>query len=182
MTENRLPHDDRRTSDPAMVIVAGSFNQLRTLVTFIVIVVATLSGCSNPRSSEDYLAMEALGEKLRAYVMKSLDEMNSSNAQNVAIASSFFAREMECVAGEPPRLESAAATDESGELGVVEWSKYREGIESIILDPDRNIGGMDTDGYESILGWALSEEDMSELKAIRSRHGYWDKLSTALKR
>lgn len=181
MMENRLPHTGRPVLGSAILIVPVLFSRLRILAAFVVLL-AMLCGCSDPRSSKDYRAMEAMGEKLRAYVMKSLDEMNATNAKNVAIASSFFAREMECVAGEPPRLESAAATDDSGKLGLVEWSKYRERIESIILNPDQNIGGMTADNYESILGWALSEEDITELKAIRARHGYWGKLSTALKR
>ena len=51
---------------------------------------------------------------------------------------------------------------------------------AIVLNPERRIGGLDAESYRSVLGWALSRDDLSELDGIRSRGHYWEKLSTAL--
>lgn len=181
MTKNRSLHDHQHILPRALPSQPVFTNQLLAIGAPVMTLVVMFFGCFNPRSSKDYLAMQAMGDKLRAYVMTSLDNMNAAGAQNVAVASSFFAREMECVAGQPPRLESTAPDDEPGKLRALKWGEYRARIESTILDPEHDIGGLTPDSYKTILGWALSKEDMSNLEAIRSRHGYWDKLSTALK-
>jgi len=126
--------------------------------------------------------MEALGAKLKAYVLEKIDDYNMAGAQNMAIASCFFAREMECVAGKEPRLTASPSEKQEKEMGLVAWEKVRARIEGIVLKPDTPISGMSEDDYKAILGWALSDEDMKALEEIRKKHGYWLKLRTALAR
>jgi hypothetical protein len=126
--------------------------------------------------------MKSLGAKLKAYVIEKLDDYNLEGAENMAIASCFFAREMECVAGKEPRLTANASDKQEKEMGLVAWEKVRSRIERIVLKADIPISGMSEAGYKTILAWAFSEEDMKTLEGIRKKHGYWLELRTALAR
>lgn len=155
----------------------------RTMRAVIGLWVLWLVGSCAKRPSADDVKMQELGGKLKAYVTRQLDDHNMANAQNMAIASCFFAREMECVAGKAPRRTASAAEAEGeSQMGLVPWEQVRARIEGIVLKPDAPISGLTEDDYRAILAWALSEPDMNTIEEIRKRHGYWSELRAALGR
>jgi hypothetical protein len=138
--------------------------------------------------------MNRLGEKLRVEVKRSLNEEQYARAYSVAIASCFFAREMEAV-GDKPRTDGGTSSalagtsgtskpNRSGSLvylggnGMVEVSDARRGIERMVLNPKQPLDGLNVEHYESVLASVLPAEDIARLKQIRVREGYWTKLST----
>jgi hypothetical protein len=119
-----------------------------------------------------------MADKLRAYVMEEADRGSIANAENAALVSAVFAREMECVAGKPVRYDSGNGQSDGGQLGVMELSEWKRIVESWVLNPEVPVS-LSASQYDSILGWALSGRDMAELKAIRARGDYWEEFSAA---
>jgi hypothetical protein len=121
--------------------------------------------------------MERCADKLRSYVNKSLDESNVSNAQNVAIVSVSFARELNRLSGMPTEPKNDSPQDDKPQerkMGLVDFTIVRVRIERLILNPSAQVEKPTEKTYDSILGWALSEDDMKTVRDIRKAAGYWE--------
>ena len=122
--------------------------------------------------TKEYVSMERMGRKLQAEVNRALDQRLSPWCVYVAAASAIFAREMDCVAGNPSNPVTL-----KGNLpmpsGLVEESEYRRAVEQITLNDQCAVGGMTPQLYREVLEKVLSKEDLAELDEIRQARGYW---------
>ena len=143
-------------------------------VLLLAFLAALALGCG--RWSADYRKMRHMGEKLRQQVENYANEGNINGAQNLAVASCLFAREMDCVAG--GAIDTG--TDEStwkNRAAVMDLAKWRQEVNDIVLKPQQYSGRFSSaKAYTAVLGWVLSETEIMQLEAIRKKHGYWDYL------
>jgi len=146
-------------------------------VCFVAILVQT--GCAGDRPAE-YAEMERMAEKLRAKAQSYLDKGNYSG-QHLAYVSALFAREMLCVAGDKsPESFDMPENRDGGDIAIRELSEWKKNTAAIILNPDADVPSVTAEIYDDILGWALSQEDLSRLREIREKFGYWEQFRARL--
>jgi hypothetical protein len=133
--------------------------------------------------------MQKMAIKQRATVKYHLDKEDFDYAHNLAMASSFFAREMECVSGREPRLDPVSTERVDQKIVVMKPEEYRANekkrrprIEAIVLNPKEHLASLTEDTYRELLSRVLSEDDLHEVEAIRARREYWTQLKTSFKR
>jgi hypothetical protein len=123
--------------------------------------------------------MAQMAEKIRVKVKSYVSDLNLSGANELAIASVLFAREMQCASGErkPESFEVSSSTRGGGELQVMDTSEARARCEKftqrVTLNADEGVAKMRLGDYDAILGWALTAEDLARLREIRTKCGYW---------
>jgi hypothetical protein len=142
----------------------------------------------------DAAAMARLAGRISGYIDEQAREWGLGNAWNMSLASCLFAREMNCVRGKEPRaptpemrLKAADPPKAEYEDAVIiiggqprNCAAVWRTVRSRTLQADQDVDGISVATYDEILQWALGEDEIAELRAIRERHGYWPKVEASL--
>ena|GEM_PF-5579940 len=155
-------------------------NKRKTSIVTALLAVCILCTCSAcGKSSGDHMKMKTMADKMKAKVEEYIKGNRVVAAQNLAEASSLFAREIDCVAGKSLDTDTSASTWKKHDA-LMEKSEWEKRLNAIVLNPMEYPGGFRESDYNKVLRWALSDDDMQKLGEIRKRHNYWDKLRESL--
>jgi hypothetical protein len=150
-------------------------------------------GCGQ-EAVKDRKAMNLMVQSLSAACSKALSESDYTRANNLALVTCVFAREVNCVNGKSPMrptpelaMKSTEPTEQTERsiviLGgtpvscAVIWKQVQE----IALQASHEVKGLDSVTYAEILSSVLSKEEMTQLSEMRKRLNYYSQVEQTLK-
>jgi len=132
--------------------------------------------------------------KLSAAVTARLQDSDYIEAQNLALVSCVFAREINCVEGRAPLsptpelaikpMEPPAEAKRSVVImggGPVRCTDAWQQIQQAVLQANHEVKGLSDKTYERILKGVLPEPSLAKLAEIRARSQHWPKVEETLR-